>query len=79
MGIICSSAHGSSLWLSVTGHTGSPREHWVDVWALAEVRDMCSGGLKSLKLVNNHGIAFRPARTNQAHVNPKKQLDFHHT
>ena len=73
MGIFCSSARGSFLLLSVTGHEGGLGEHWVQVWALAKVRGTCSGGLKSRKLVNNLGIAFRPARANQAYANPKNK------
>ena len=60
----CSSARGSFLLLSVAGYAGGPCEHWVHVWALAEVRGTCSGGSKSRKLVNNHGVAFRLARAN---------------
>ena len=74
IGIFCSSARGPFLLVSVTGHAGGPREHWVQVWASAEVRGTCSGGSKSQKPVNNHGIAFRPARANQAHANPKKTI-----
>ena len=71
IGIFCSSDLGSLLLLLVTGHTGGPCEHWVQVRALAKVRGTYSGGSKSRKLVTNHGIAFRPARANQAHANPK--------
>ena len=42
----------------------------VQVWALAEVRGMCSGGSKSRKLASNHGIRFQPRRANQAYGNP---------
>ena len=59
------------LLLSVPGHAGGPREHGVHVWAMAKVRDTWSRGSKSRKLVSNHVIAFRPARANQAHANPK--------
>ena len=62
------------LLLSVMGHTGGPHEHWVQAWALAKVRDTCSRGSMSRKLVNNHGIAFRPARANQAHANPNPNV-----
>ena len=80
MGIFCSSARGSFLLLSVTGHAGRSGEHWVQVWALAKVRGTCSEGSKSQKkLVNNHGIVFRPARANQAHANPKNKAHFRHT
>ena len=41
--ISCSSARGSFLVLSVAGHARDPRECWVQVWALAEVRGTCSG------------------------------------
>ena len=51
--------------LSVAGHAGGPREHWVQVWALAVVRGTCSEGSKSRKLVNNHRIRFRPPRASQ--------------
>ena len=74
--IFCSSARGSFLLLSVTGHAGGPREHSVQVWALAKVRGTCSGGSKSRKRANNHGIAFRSARANQAHANPKNKTRF---
>ena len=58
------------------GHAGGPDEHWVQVWALAKVRGTCSGGSKSRKLVYNHGVAFRPARANQAYANPKNRAQF---
>ena len=74
--IFCSSARGSFLLLSVMGHAGGPDEHWVQVWALAKVRGTCSEGSKSRNVVNNHGIAFRPARANQAHENPKNKAQF---
>ena len=51
-----------------------PCEHWVQVWALAKVSGTFSGGSKSRKLVDNHGITFRPARANQAHANPKNEV-----
>ena len=54
----CSSTCASFLVLSVAGHAGGPRQHWVQVRAWAEVRGTCSGDSKSRKLVNNHGIAF---------------------
>ena len=69
----CSSARGSFLVLSVAGHAGGPRDHWVQAWALGEVRGTCSGVSKPRKLVNNHGIDFRPARANQAPANPKNK------
>ena len=72
IGIFFSSTRGSFVLLSVTGHAGGLHEHWEQVWALADVRGTCSGGSKSRKLVNNHGIAFRPASANQAHANPKQ-------
>ena len=59
--------------LSVTGHAGGPREHWVQAWALVKVRGTCSRGSKSRNLANNHGIAFRPPRANKAHANPQNQ------
>ena len=89
-----SSVYGSFLLFAVAGHAGGPREHWVQVWALAEVRGTCSWGSKSRKLVHNHGIAFLPAKANQDDANPKtksisatrkflffspKKLAFHHT
>ena len=61
---------------SIAGHGRGPREHWMHVWALAEVRGTCSWGSTSRKLVNNHGIAFRPARADQAHTNPKNKARF---
>ena len=90
IGIFCSSAGWSFLLLSVTEHAGCPREHWVLVWALAKVCGKCSRGFKWRKQVNYHGIALRPARDNQAHVNPENKasflphvifplLDVHHT
>ena len=62
--------------LSVTGHAGGPGKHWAQVWALSKVRGTCSGGSTSRKLVNNHGIGFRPARANQAHTNLKNKARF---
>jgi len=64
------------LLISVTGHAGGPCEHWVQVWALAKVRDTCSRGSKSRKMVNNTGISFLPATANQAHANPKIKAQF---
>ena len=64
------------LLLSVVGQAGGSREHWVHVWALAEIRGACSEGSKSRTLVNNHGIAFRLARANHAHANPKNKAQF---
>ena len=46
------------------------------MWALTEICSTCSGGSKSRKLINNHGIAFRPAVANQAHANPKNNTQF---
>ena len=76
IGIFCSSAGRSFLLLSVTEHAGCPREHWVHVWALAKVCGKCSRGFKWRKQVNYHGIALRPARDNQAHVNPENKASF---
>ena len=95
IGIFLSPPSAVFLLLSVAGHAGGPSERWGQVCALTKVRGTCSGGSKSRTLANNHGIAFRPARANQAHANPEKQrsicatrnfylffakkLDFHHT
>ena len=75
-GFFFSSGRGSFLVFSAPWHAGSPREHWVQVWALAKVRGTRSGGSKSRKLVNSHGIDFRPVRANQAHANPKNKTRF---
>ena len=40
------------------------------VWVPAGLRGVCFARLKSRNLVSNRGIAFRPARANQACANP---------
>ena len=74
IGIFLSPPSAVFLLLSVAGHAGGPSERWGQVCALTKVRGTCSGGSKSRTLANNHGIAFRPARANQAHANPKKTI-----
>ena len=44
------------------------------VWVPAGLRGACSGRSKLRNLASNHGIAFRSARPNQAHANPKKVI-----
>ena len=46
------------------------------MWALAKVCGTFSGGSQSRKLVNKHGIAFRPATANEAHANSKNKSEF---
>ena len=50
IGLLCSSARGSFLLLSVEGDPGGPRKDWVQVWALAEDRGTYSGGPTSRQL-----------------------------
>ena len=45
-------------------------------WIPPELRDTCSGHSKSLNLASNRETAFRPARGNQAHENPKSFIFF---
>ena len=42
----------------------------VQVWAPAGPRGACFGRSNSRNLASNHGVAFRPARANQAYANP---------
>ena len=43
IGSFCSFVRESIPVLSVAGQAGGPREHGMQVWALAEVRGTCSG------------------------------------
>ena len=65
------SGHGSFLALSAAGHAGGPRVLTAKVWPPDGLRGACSGRSKSRELASNYGIAFRRARANQAHGNPK--------
>ena len=56
------------------GTQGSHLYPTVQVWVPAGLRDACSGRSKSPNPASNHGIAFRPARANQAHANPKNVI-----
>ena len=70
IGQLFSSGRGFFLALSAAGQAGDPRVLTAQVWAPARLRgaSRCS---KSQNLASNHGIAFRPARANQAHRNPQ--------
>ena len=64
----------NKLWLllrsRLRGSQGARLYTMVHVWVPAGLRGACSGRLKSRNLPSNQGIAFRPARANQAHATP---------
>ena len=64
----------SLLWLR--GTQEAHRYITTHAWIPAELCGTCSGRSKPLSLASNHGIAFRPARANQARANPKNVSKF---
>ena len=62
------------LALSAAGSQGTRLYTTVQVWIPPGLRGACYGFSKSRNPASNYGIAFRPARVNQAHANPYKCL-----
>ena len=56
--------------------TQGARLYKVHVWVPAGFRGACSGRSKSRNLARNLGIAFRPARADQAHATPQNIISF---
>ena len=75
IGIYFSSGRGSFLVLSAPWHAGSPPGYRAQVWALAEVRGICSGGSKWQVPTGSDSDHVEPARPTQTHVQVKKMSD----
>ena len=71
-------AAGLFLRSRLRGTLGTHLYTAVRVWVPAGLRGACSGRPKSRNVLSNHGIAFRPARTNQAHATPHQNLSLIH-
>ena len=69
---------GSFLVLSAPWHTGSPPGPHTHVWALAEVRGTCSGGLKWHVRSGRHSEHVEPSRCMQIHAQVKRMSDGSH-